>query len=105
MTGDRSGSATLDGRILTPEGWLSGRVVVCEGRIAAIEPVPDLSEPLILPGFVDLHCHGGGGADIMDGGNAARTVACVDRLDFADAYAPRSTRASPCGVSGASRSY
>ena len=61
--------------MLTPEGWLSGRIAVSDGRIAAIEPVGSWSEPLILPGFVDLHCHGGGGADIMDGGEAARSVA------------------------------
>tara|TARA_R110000868_G_scaffold103710_2_gene285425 strand:- start:14931 stop:16016 length:1086 start_codon:yes stop_codon:yes gene_type:complete len=28
----------------------------------------------LLPGFVDLHCHGGGGGDIMDGEAATREV-------------------------------
>lgn len=28
----------------------------------------------ILPGFIDLHVHGGGGADIMEGANAIRTM-------------------------------
>jgi N-acetylglucosamine-6-phosphate deacetylase len=32
-------------------------------------------EPVILPGFVDLHVHGGGGADLMDGGGAVDTLA------------------------------
>ncbi len=31
--------------------------------------------PLIIPGFIDLHVHGGGGADIMEGSSAAQTVA------------------------------
>lgn len=31
--------------------------------------------PKIIPGFIDLHVHGGGGADIMEGGQAASTVA------------------------------
>ena len=29
----------------------------------------------VIPGFIDLHVHGGGGADIMEGGSAAKTVA------------------------------
>jgi N-acetylglucosamine-6-phosphate deacetylase len=31
--------------------------------------------PLLLPGFVDLHLHGGGGADTMDAGEAITTIA------------------------------
>lgn len=31
--------------------------------------------PIILPGFVDLHIHGGGGADVMQGGQAVKTLA------------------------------
>jgi N-acetylglucosamine-6-phosphate deacetylase len=30
---------------------------------------------LWLPGFIDLHVHGGGGADVMDGNGAIDTVA------------------------------
>ena len=29
----------------------------------------------IIPGFIDLHVHGGGGADIMEGGAATKTIA------------------------------
>ncbi|PNB40233.1 N-acetylglucosamine-6-phosphate deacetylase, partial [Pseudomonas sp. FW305-17] len=31
--------------------------------------------PRILPGFIDLHVHGGGGADVMEGGAALATLA------------------------------
>jgi N-acylmannosamine kinase len=31
--------------------------------------------PLLLPGFIDLHLHGGGGADTMDAGDAIDTIA------------------------------
>lgn len=31
--------------------------------------------PKIIPGFIDLHVHGGGGADVMEGGLAAETIA------------------------------
>jgi N-acetylglucosamine-6-phosphate deacetylase len=37
--------------------------------------VRDSAQPLVLPGFVDLHVHGGGGRDIMEGGDAAARVA------------------------------
>lgn len=75
--------------------WLSGRIVlpdrICEngsvlienGRITAVnEACPDgaeireVADGYILPGFVDIHVHGGGGADFMDcTADAVRTVA------------------------------
>jgi N-acetylglucosamine-6-phosphate deacetylase len=71
----------LPGAALTPEGWRSGPVRVgAGGRITAIEGVA-LSEdqarqgPCLLPGFVDLHVHGGGGADTMEAGDAVATLA------------------------------
>jgi N-acetylglucosamine-6-phosphate deacetylase len=33
------------------------------------------SLPLLIPGFIDLHVHGGGGSDIMEAGNAIKKVA------------------------------
>lgn len=32
-------------------------------------------QPKIIPGFIDLHVHGGGGADMMEGQSAAKTIA------------------------------
>ena len=34
-------------------------------------------EPIVLPGFIDLHVHGGAGHDIMEGGDAALHVATL----------------------------
>jgi N-acetylglucosamine-6-phosphate deacetylase len=70
----------LAGRILTPQGWIDG-VVRYDERIRAIEgrpcaaALPEQGENIILPGFIDLHVHGGGGADTMQGGNAITTMA------------------------------
>ncbi len=68
----------LEGAILTPGGWVRGSVEL-DGRIVAVRgdpaPSPGDGVPLVLPGFVDLHVHGGGGADLMAGGGAVDTLA------------------------------
>ncbi|RVV97355.1 N-acetylglucosamine-6-phosphate deacetylase [Mesobaculum littorinae] len=66
----------LDGSILTPGGWIAGRVTFGD-RITAVEGTPTglPRPPYILPGFVDTHVHGGGGADMMEGAEAIRTAA------------------------------
>lgn len=63
------------GRILTPDGFVSG-LMTFDTHVLAIETeaVAD-SAPMILPGFVDLHVPGGGGADVMQGADAVRTAA------------------------------
>ncbi|NJQ00275.1 N-acetylglucosamine-6-phosphate deacetylase [Streptomyces zingiberis] len=65
------------GRVVTPGTVLDpGWVVVRNGVIdtvgaappaAPAEPVTDLSGCWLVPGYVDLHCHGGGGASYTDG--------------------------------------
>ncbi len=69
----------LTGNILTPEGWIHGSLEVGNGRIGTLAgtPVDPASNdaPYILPGFIDLHVHGGGGADVMEGGDALGTIA------------------------------
>jgi N-acetylglucosamine-6-phosphate deacetylase len=67
----------LAGCVLTPDGWRLGGITFGE-RILSVDgervAQPPAGQPLILPGFVDLHVHGGGGADIMEGGAAIDTV-------------------------------
>ena len=74
----------LNGTIVLPERLLVGQLLVNETRIAEFgETVTgtgetvDLAGGYLVPGFVDLHVHGGGGADIMDGDEAAQTVAAT----------------------------
>jgi N-acetylglucosamine-6-phosphate deacetylase len=78
---DRVGSRLLvRGRVVTPDGVLSpGWIRVTGDRIDAIGPgqaapgqaagpdVVDLSGQWILPGFVDIHVHGGGGTSFTEG--------------------------------------
>jgi N-acetylglucosamine-6-phosphate deacetylase len=99
---DQQGSRLLvRGRVVTPEGVLSpGWIRVTGGRIEAIGPGPsppgqdagqdpdldtrreagpdaiDLDGHWILPGFVDIHVHGGGGTSFTQGTSAdARNAA------------------------------
>ncbi|HNV59678.1 MAG TPA: N-acetylglucosamine-6-phosphate deacetylase [Rhodoferax sp.] len=73
------------GNILTPSGFVYGTMTLTpEGRIHSIQGKV-ISEdaarasglPLVLPGFIDLHVHGAGGRDIMEGGDAALRVSQV----------------------------
>lgn len=78
---------TIHGDIVTPDGVLTGGVLVTDGvgRIAEISAktgsrprADDINAEghLVLPGFIDMHVHGGGGADFMHGTpEAVRTVA------------------------------
>lgn len=84
----------LQGRILTPAGWIDGvlhwapsAAPAGPGTLVAVEGIPvsdaEVAASLargdphrwILPGFIDLHVHGGGGADAMQGADAVRTIA------------------------------
>jgi N-acetylglucosamine-6-phosphate deacetylase len=66
-----------NGNIITPGGIISnGTLLITGNKIAAIS-VNDIEAPgaemidargkYIAPGFIDLHVHGGGGHDFMDG--------------------------------------
>lgn len=65
--------AITNGRIITPEGIKSGVVLFDEGIIKGIvDSVPEGVEVIdaggnyVSPGFIDIHIHGGGGADYLD---------------------------------------
>ena len=64
----------LAGRVLTARGWVLARVVF-DARIRAIEPLIDAPCRYVLPGFIDLHVHGGGGGDAMEGEAGVRRMA------------------------------
>jgi N-acetylglucosamine-6-phosphate deacetylase len=72
----------MKGNILTPNGWIRGEVRVASGEpntIAAIDgqaaDPADNGDDYILPGFIDLHVHGGAGRDMMEGGDAPHVIA------------------------------
>lgn len=75
----------LNGRILTPGGWLTGGSVIVNGN--KIEAVTNNELPVvgaelinaqgydIVPGGIEMHVHGGGGRDFMEGCEDAFRVA------------------------------
>jgi N-acetylglucosamine-6-phosphate deacetylase len=74
----------LQGQILTPQGFVRGVLEHDGGRIVRITgdaiPVPHVregSDPIVLPGFIDAHVHGGGGADTMQAGDAIHRIAAL----------------------------
>lgn len=76
--------AALHGQVLGPGGWVDGHVQWLAGRVTKVEGVPLTQErrsagapPLIVPGFIDLHVHGGGGRDTMEGRDAVTAMARV----------------------------
>lgn len=78
------GRTVIKGNILTPLGFVSGTLDVLDGRVVGIhgdavdvQDVRNAGGPIILPGFVDTHVHGGAGRDIMEGGDAVSAIAAV----------------------------
>jgi N-acetylglucosamine-6-phosphate deacetylase len=54
-------STAIAGRVVTPSGVVPGRVTVAGDRIASVTPGDAGDGAWIVPGFVDIHAHGGGG--------------------------------------------
>ncbi|WP_082780140.1 N-acetylglucosamine-6-phosphate deacetylase [Gluconobacter albidus] len=63
----------LEGRIVLRDRVVPGRVDF-DSHIRGIVPRSGVAERYILPGFIDGHVHGGGGADTMDGVAAIETL-------------------------------
>ncbi len=71
----------INARILTPQGWLKdGSVLLRDNKILEVTncdlavvgaKLMDAQGMYVVPGGVDIHCHGGGGADFMEGTEAA----------------------------------
>lgn len=75
-------ATVLPGHLLTPQGWVRGALRHAHGRIEAVDGDPVTEDavrtsplPVLLPGFIDLHVHGGGGHDTMAGGDAVAQLA------------------------------
>jgi N-acetylglucosamine-6-phosphate deacetylase len=78
MTRSRFGRIVLEDRVAVGRLTFGERIVAIDvdARTEAQAGAPD-DLPWILPGFVDVHVHGGGGGDAMDGPAGVRTLAAA----------------------------
>jgi N-acetylglucosamine-6-phosphate deacetylase len=66
----------VSGRIVRPGSVVPGHVVVDGPAILDVTAANRAGDDIIVPGFVDLHCHGGGGHTFTTGdADAARAAA------------------------------
>jgi N-acetylglucosamine-6-phosphate deacetylase len=85
--------------LILPDRLESGDLAVEDGRIATVgtaaresAKVIDVAGSYLAPGFVDLHVHGGDGADFMDGtAGAFRTVCRCHARHGTTSLTPTST--------------
>ena len=70
----------MHGTIITPFQLLEDRIIIIEkGKIMAITDkkedfallknveIIEAKDKFVVPGYIDIHIHGGGGSDVMDG--------------------------------------
>lgn len=55
------------GRIVTPDGIVNGTLIVDGDRFEGVLEREGEPTGWVLPGFVDVHCHGGGGFSLANG--------------------------------------
>ncbi|MBR1881640.1 MAG: N-acetylglucosamine-6-phosphate deacetylase [Muribaculaceae bacterium] len=80
-----------NGHVLTPEGWINGgSVIISDGRIEEVtrnshildkaDETIDAQGMHVVPGGIELHCHGGGGSDFMEGTEEAFRTAVAAHM-------------------------
>src|SRR6266849_4539073 len=107
------------GRAITPKGEISGAgLLLRDGVIEAVGPRSGMSLPagaqevtatdkIAVPGFVDVHIHGAGRHDVMEGSTkalatVARTVAKHGTTSFVATTLTASTEATCRSAEGSS---
>lgn len=99
-----------NGTVVLPDKLLPDAAVVCEGgrirRIGRLRALPheatlvDARGGYITPGFVDIHVHGGDGADFMDGtADAVHTACRAHARHGTTTIFPTTTTGSPAQLS------
>ena len=71
-----AGTAVLGGQICRP-GWLQlagGQILACGAGAPPGQPDRDFPDCIVVPGFIDMHVHGGGGASYLDAGQTAQAA-------------------------------
>lgn len=93
------------GHLVLPDRVLNGTLELNDGRIHAIHPRSrtahiDAEDGYIVPGYIDIHVHGGAGADYMDG--TPQAIRAANRAHAARGTTtlfPTTTTGSPTEIS------
>ncbi|TCT14869.1 N-acetylglucosamine-6-phosphate deacetylase [Natranaerovirga pectinivora] len=77
-------------RLITPTGITQGEVLVCNKKIKKVvlngtiidgaDEIIDVKGQYLSPGFIDIHTHGAGNADFMDGNIESIHQACKTHM-------------------------
>ena len=80
----------INGIIHTPSGWLKdGSIIISDNKILEVSncdrpvvgaKIIDAKGMYITPGGIELHCHGGGGRDFMEGTEEAFRTAVATHM-------------------------
>ncbi|MEU7903212.1 N-acetylglucosamine-6-phosphate deacetylase [Actinoplanes sp. NPDC049118] len=70
----------ISGRVVRPGAVVPGYVEVDGPTILSVSAKGTAGDDIIVPGFVDLHCHGGGGHTFTQGDPAAARAAAAFHL-------------------------
>ena len=81
-----------NGKILTSQGWIENRWLILENsQIISVgqgatnvvaDKIIDAKGNYVLPGGIDIHVHGGGGRDFMEGSEEAFRTAATTHLKY-----------------------
>jgi N-acetylglucosamine-6-phosphate deacetylase len=89
-----AGTMVLDGPLAQP-GWLEtsgGRILACGAGTPPGPTEEDFPDCVVVPGFVDMHVHGGGGASYTDAGTDADGIGAA--VEFHRRHGTTTTLAS-----------
>ena len=97
------------GSLVLPDKVIAGGSLLIDGdRIVGIEPGPvapagaeihRFPEGVIVPGFIDVHVHGVGGRDVLDGPEAVQQVALALPSYGVTGFCPTSVACDPVTLS------
>ena len=86
----------INGKILTPQGWLKdGSVLISDSKILEVTncdlavvgaTLIDAKGMYTVPGGVEIHVHGGGGRDCMEGTEEAFHAAVATHMKLSNEF-------------------
>jgi N-acetylglucosamine-6-phosphate deacetylase len=94
----------VEGCVLASDGWIRGAVQFgdrVERFFGERADAPAPFDDVVLPGFVDLHVHGGGGADVMEAGDAIERIARMHARHGTTAFLATTVTAETQAIAGA----